>query len=237
MTPDVGAIEIAIGIVIERPAAVSMEASATPKLTLAGSEALVEGGVDPAAVAAATTAEEVVEVELTEPPDPAIWQGLPATSVVTEEQANLAAEDAARHEALGLEPHPPVPTLEELNRKFAPAATDEVDLVALAAATPAVPAPAVPEPEPLAGKTVVVTGVLFGFDRSDAERAIVRAGGRAASAVTVKTDFLVTGDKPGAVKVARAKQLGIRIVTEAEEIISGRLGGMITPAQDAKVPA
>ena len=32
-------------------------------------------------------------------------------------------------------------------------------------------------------------------------------------------------------------ELVSRIVTEAEEIISGRLGGMITPAQDAKVPA
>jgi nitronate monooxygenase len=32
-------------------------------------------------------------------------------------------------------------------------------------------------------------------------------------------------------------ELVSRIVTEAEEIISGRLGGMIKPAQDAKVPA
>ena len=32
-------------------------------------------------------------------------------------------------------------------------------------------------------------------------------------------------------------ELVSRIATEAEEIISGRLGGMIKPAQDAKVPA
>jgi len=49
---------------------------------------------------------------------------------------------------------------------------------------------------PLAGKTVVVTGALQGFTRAAAAAAIKAAGGRVASSVSRKTDFVVAGDAP-----------------------------------------
>ena len=67
----------------------------------------------------------------------------------------------------------------------------------------------------LAGKTVVVTGRLAGFSRVEATEAIKAAGGRAASGVSAKTDFVVAGDKGGS-KRARAEELGVEVIDEAE---------------------
>jgi DNA ligase (NAD+) len=70
-------------------------------------------------------------------------------------------------------------------------------------------------PLPLNGKTLVVTGTLTGFSRSEAEEAIRRAGGKATSSVSKKTDFVVAGAEAGS-KLDKAKELGIRILNEAE---------------------
>jgi len=67
----------------------------------------------------------------------------------------------------------------------------------------------------LAGKTVVVTGVLAGLSRKDAEAAIKAAGGRPASSVSSKTDFVVVGDSPGS-KADKARELGVEIIDGAE---------------------
>ncbi len=69
--------------------------------------------------------------------------------------------------------------------------------------------------QPLAGKTVVVTGTLGRFSRKEAEDAIKAAGGRAAGSVSKKTDFVVAGDSPGA-KADKARSLGVEMVDEAE---------------------
>ncbi len=66
---------------------------------------------------------------------------------------------------------------------------------------------------PLSGKTLVVTGTLPGFSREEAEEAIRRAGGHAASSVSAKTDYLVAGDKAGS-KLAKAEKLGVPILDE-----------------------
>jgi DNA ligase (NAD+) len=66
---------------------------------------------------------------------------------------------------------------------------------------------------PLAGRTLVVTGTLVGFDRQGAEEAIRAAGGRASGSVSKKTDFLVAGDNAGS-KLARAQELGVRVLDE-----------------------
>ena len=66
---------------------------------------------------------------------------------------------------------------------------------------------------PLAGKTLVVTGALTGFARTDAEEAIRAAGGHAASSVSSRTDYLVAGEKAGS-KLAAAERLGIPVLDE-----------------------
>lgn len=71
------------------------------------------------------------------------------------------------------------------------------------------------EPQTLAGLTVVVTGTLGGFSRSEVEDAIVSRGGKSPGSVSKRTTALVVGDSPGASKVTKAESLGIPIIDEA----------------------
>ncbi|MBX3090895.1 MAG: NAD-dependent DNA ligase LigA [Cryobacterium sp.] len=64
---------------------------------------------------------------------------------------------------------------------------------------------------PLAGLTVVATGSLDGFTREGATEAIIAAGGKAASSVSAKTDFVAAGPGAGS-KLTKAEQLGIPIL-------------------------
>jgi DNA ligase (NAD+) len=68
---------------------------------------------------------------------------------------------------------------------------------------------------PLMGMTAVVTGTLEHFTREAAEDAIKAAGGRPASSVSKKTDFVVVGVNPGS-KAEKARALGVQIIDEAE---------------------
>ncbi|MGA0877791.1 MAG: NAD-dependent DNA ligase LigA [Ilumatobacteraceae bacterium] len=70
-------------------------------------------------------------------------------------------------------------------------------------------------PQVLAGKAVVVSGTLDGFDRDGAERAIKERGGKSPGSVSKKTFALVVGREPGAGKVSRAEELGVPIIDEA----------------------
>ena len=63
----------------------------------------------------------------------------------------------------------------------------------------------------LAGLTVVATGTLEGYTRDGAQEAIIAAGGKAASSVSKKTDFVAAGPGAGS-KLAKAEELGIRIL-------------------------
>ena len=67
----------------------------------------------------------------------------------------------------------------------------------------------------LAGKTIVVTGTLEGLSRQQAEQAIRDAGGKAASSVSKKTDFVLAGEKPGS-KLEKAQKLGVKVINEKE---------------------
>lgn len=71
------------------------------------------------------------------------------------------------------------------------------------------------EPLPLDGKTVVITGTLTGFSRSEAEEAVRLAGGKASGSVSKKTDFVVAGIEAGS-KLDKANELGIKVLNEAE---------------------
>ncbi|WP_141940143.1 NAD-dependent DNA ligase LigA [Microbacterium sp. SLBN-154] len=67
----------------------------------------------------------------------------------------------------------------------------------------------------LDGVTVVATGTLEGYTREGAQEAILRAGGKAASSVSKKTDFVAAGPGAGS-KLAKAEELGVRIIDAAQ---------------------
>jgi DNA ligase (NAD+) len=69
----------------------------------------------------------------------------------------------------------------------------------------------------LSGKTVVFTGELSALSRSEAEDRVRELGGRSASSVSAKTDLVIVGATPGS-KFAKAKQLGLKILTESQFI-------------------
>jgi DNA ligase (NAD+) len=68
-------------------------------------------------------------------------------------------------------------------------------------------------PRTLEGLSIVVTGSLTGFSRDQAKEAVVARGGRAASSVSKKTDFVVVGDSPGS-KHDKAVALDVPILDE-----------------------
>ncbi|WP_066042707.1 NAD-dependent DNA ligase LigA [Herbiconiux solani] len=67
----------------------------------------------------------------------------------------------------------------------------------------------------LDGVTVVATGSLEGFSREGALEAIIAAGGKAASSVSKKTDFVAAGPGAGS-KLTKAEALGLRIIDAAQ---------------------
>jgi DNA ligase (NAD+) len=70
-------------------------------------------------------------------------------------------------------------------------------------------------PQTLAGLTVVATGSLEGFTRDSVTEAIVSRGGKSAGSVSKNTDYVVVGANAGS-KAAKAEQLGVPILTEAQ---------------------
>jgi DNA ligase (NAD+) len=69
--------------------------------------------------------------------------------------------------------------------------------------------------QPLAGKTVVVTGTLENYDRKQIQTRIKELGGKVSSSVSGKTDYVLAGDSPGS-KLDKARELGVQVLTEAE---------------------
>lgn len=79
------------------------------------------------------------------------------------------------------------------------------------------PLQVVSESRPLEGKTFVLTGELTRYSRSEAENIIREKGGATTSAVSKKTDFVLAGAEPGS-KLAKARTLGVSVITEEEFI-------------------
>ena len=70
-------------------------------------------------------------------------------------------------------------------------------------------------PSEFSGKVFVVTGKLEKLTRNEAKRLIESLGGKAASSVSGKTDYLLAGADAGS-KLTRAQELGTQILGEAE---------------------
>ena len=60
-----------------------------------------------------------------------------------------------------------------------------------------------------------ITGTLPTYGRDEIEELIGQLGGRATSSVSKKTDYVVAGEKAGS-KLAKAQQLGVKVLSEAE---------------------
>jgi DNA ligase (NAD+) len=67
---------------------------------------------------------------------------------------------------------------------------------------------------PLEGKTLVLTGTLPELTREEAAALVKGAGGKVASSVSKKTDYVVAGESPGS-KLAKAESLGTEVLDEA----------------------
>ena len=70
------------------------------------------------------------------------------------------------------------------------------------------------QPGALDGLSVVVTGTLTSFGRTEATAAIKAAGGASPGSVSAKTSAVVAGDSPGASKIAKADKLGVPVIDE-----------------------
>jgi DNA ligase (NAD+) len=66
-----------------------------------------------------------------------------------------------------------------------------------------------------AGKTVVFTGTLEALTRAEAKHVVEDQGGRVASSISTRTDFLVVGGKPGT-KAKKAAELGVEVLLEPD---------------------
>ncbi|MBK5074413.1 NAD-dependent DNA ligase LigA [Budviciaceae bacterium CWB-B4] len=70
---------------------------------------------------------------------------------------------------------------------------------------------------PFAGKTVVLTGSLSQMSRDDAKTRLIALGAKVSGSVSKKTDMVIAGEAAGS-KLAKAQELDIPVIDEAEMI-------------------
>ena len=108
------------------------------------------------------------------------------------------------------------PTIAEALVEFFSEERNLAALDDLAAEAPPEPAAAPAAADgPFAGKTVVFTGSLETMTRDEAGDVAERLGAKVAKSVSKRTDFVVVGADAGS-KAAKAAELGVKVLTEAE---------------------
>lgn len=70
---------------------------------------------------------------------------------------------------------------------------------------------------PFAGKTVVLTGSLSQLSRDEAKDRLTALGAKVSGSVSKKTGLVIAGEAAGS-KLAKAQELGIKVIDEAEMI-------------------
>lgn len=80
----------------------------------------------------------------------------------------------------------------------------------------------VKEESPFKDKTIVVTGSLVNYSRTEIKEKLESLGAKVSSSVSKKTDYVLVGDEPGS-KFDKAKDLGVKIINEEEfqQLING----------------
>ncbi len=68
----------------------------------------------------------------------------------------------------------------------------------------------------LNGKTFLATGTLDNFPREEIKNSIINNGGKYITSVSKNLDYLIIGNKPGASKIKKATELGIKMINETE---------------------
>ena len=75
--------------------------------------------------------------------------------------------------------------------------------------------PAERAPQPLLGKTFVLTGTFPTLKRDEAKAMLEAAGAKVAGSVSKKTDYVVAGEEAGS-KLDKARELGVAVIDEAQ---------------------
>jgi DNA ligase (NAD+) len=80
--------------------------------------------------------------------------------------------------------------------------------------------------QPLAGKTVVLTGVLESMTRDEAKERLEALGAKVSSSVSQKTSYVIAGSDAGS-KLAKARELGVTVLDGAglALLLEGKLPG------------
>jgi DNA ligase (NAD+) len=133
-----------------------------------------------------------------------------------------ALRDVARHAEAGSEARIEIENIEGVGAVVAEAIADffsekhnEDVLDALLSEVRPQPMEAVASASPVAGKTVVFTGALEHMTRDEAKAQAERLGAKVAGSVSKKTDLVVAGPGAGS-KLAKAEELGIETISEAD---------------------
>jgi DNA ligase (NAD+) len=145
-----------------------------------------------------------------------------ATAILLAEQfGSLAAvRDASEEELLRLEGVGPT-MAHEIRAFFSGPGGELVSKLIAAGVEPV--AEDRPSGGPLAGKTFVFTGTLATLSRPEAESLVRKLGGKPASSVSAKTDYVVAGEAAGS-KLEKAQRLKVAVLNEEQFLDLTKIG-------------